>query len=185
MKYSRGSSGWDAGNITTPLKDYFDQISHKDIKILVPGAGNAWEVEYLHNNGFTNVYLLDFAEESIKNFKKRCPSFPDERILHLDFWKHNEKYDLIVEQTFCSSFHPSTREKFFNQISKLLNKGGKYMGILFNHEFNYDGPPFGGYIEEYKKLMETDFDFLHFKTAHNSIKPRKSRELFFLVRKKQ
>jgi SAM-dependent methyltransferase len=184
-KYSRGNSGWDAGSITTPLKDYFDQISDKNIKILIPGAGNAWEAEYLYLNGFTNVFLLDFAEESIRNFQKRCPDFPNENILNQDFFDHKEKYDLIVEQTFFSSFHPSLREKLISQISNLLKEKGKYMGLIFNHEFNFQGPPFGGFVDEYRTLFQPYFNFHVFETAFNSIKPRKERELFFIVIKKQ
>ena len=52
-KYDKGEIGWDIGYVSTPLKEYFDQLQDKSIKILVPGAGNAWEVEYLHKSSFT------------------------------------------------------------------------------------------------------------------------------------
>ena len=182
--YEQGKMGWDMGYVSPPLKKYFDQITDKTIKILIPGAGSSWEVEYLHNLGFTNVFLLDFAESSIKTFKERCPDFPVNRILHQDFFEHSEKYDLIVEQTFFSSFHPENRLKFSNKISELLKSKGKYMGLLFNHEFDFEGPPFGGTVEEYSKLFADRFEILEFETAYNSIKPRHKRELFILLRKK-
>lgn len=182
--YEQGQMGWDVGYVSHPIKEYFDQLTDKTIKILVPGAGKAWEVEYLHKAGFTNVFLLDFAEESILKFKKRCPTFPDCNILNEDFFSHKGKYDLIVEQTFFSSFHPKQRPKIVDKISGLLKSKGKYMGILFNHEFDFDGPPFGGSVKEYSQLFADKFEFLHFQTANNSIKPRKGRELFLLLRKK-
>lgn len=182
--YEQRKIGWDVGYVSPPLKEYFDQITDKTIKILVPGAGSSWEVEYLHNLGFTNVFLLDFAENSIITFKKRCNDFPENRIIYQDFFEHSGKYDLIVEQTFFSSFHPEHRLKFTNKISDLLADKGKYMGLLFNHEFNFTGPPFGGSPEEYSRLFADKFKVLQFETAYNSIKPRKSRELFILLRKK-
>ncbi len=182
--YEQGKMGWDMGYVSPPLKDYFDQITDKTIKILIPGAGSSWEVEYLHNMGFTNVFLLDFAEKAVVNFKDRCPSFPENRIIYQDFFEHSEKYDLIVEQTFFSSFHPEHRLRFANKISDLLENKGKYMGLLFNHEFDFEGPPFGGTPEEYFKLFANKFETLKFETAYNSIRPRQGRELFILLRKK-
>lgn len=183
-KYDKGEIGWDIGYVSTPLKEYFDQLKDKSLKILVPGAGNAWEVEYLHQSGFSNVFLLDFSKKSIDGFKKRCPDFPEERIINSDFFDHQEKYDLIVEQTFFSSFHPDNRKKYADKMSQLLKPNGKLVGILFNRNFNFDGPPFGGNKEEYQKLFKENFSFLHFDISYNSIKPRAKRELFILLRKK-
>ena len=51
-RYAGNQTGWDAGEITTPLKEYFDQIKDKPKAILIPGAGNAYEAAYLFENGF-------------------------------------------------------------------------------------------------------------------------------------
>jgi len=66
----------------------------------------------------------------------------------------------------------------------MLVHGGSFMGVLFNHEFNFQGPPFGGTISKYKQLFINKFDFKVFETANNSIAPRKGREVFMLLRKK-
>ena len=182
--YEHGRMGWDIGYVSSPIKEYFDQLSDKTIKILVPGAGKAWEVEYLHKAGFANVFLLDFSEEGISKFKRRCPTFPNSHILNEDFFLHKGEYNLIVEQTFFSSFHPKHRPKIVDKISELLLNKGKYMGVIFNHEFDIEGPPFGGSPSDYSQLFADKFDFLHFETAYNSIKQRKGRELFLLFRKK-
>jgi len=182
--YEEGMTGWDMGHVSPPIMEYFDQLTNKSIKILIPGAGNAWEVEYLHKSGFTNVFLLDFSENSIENFKKRCPDFPENKIIKTDFFDHTKTYDLIIEQTFFSSFHPKNRQRFASQINNLLNNGGKYVGLLFNHGFNFTGPPFGGTPRTYFNLFKKDFNFKYFETAHNSIKPRNKRELFILLEKK-
>jgi len=181
--YHNGSTGWDMGHVSPPLKEYFDQMKDKSIKILVPGAGNAWEVEYLHKSGFTNVFLLDFASKSIENFKERCPYFPEENIILSDFFDHDSEYDLIVEQTFLSVFPTEKRNNYVDKISNLLRVGGKYMGVLFNHEFDFQGPPFGGTASDYTKLFKDKFKFIHFNISKNSIKPRMGSELFVLLEK--
>ena len=40
-KYINSKTGWDVGEITKPLKEYFDQLENKKVKILIPGCGNA------------------------------------------------------------------------------------------------------------------------------------------------
>ena len=54
-RYQNNEIGWDVGAITTPLKDYIDQITDKSIRILIPGAGNGYEFDYLIKKGFFNV----------------------------------------------------------------------------------------------------------------------------------
>ena len=149
----------------------------------MPGAGNGYEVEYLYNKGFSNTFLLDFSQKAIASFKKRCAEFPNENIVCQDFFKHEGRYDLIVEQTFFSSLSKTQRKSYVNQVYRLLLPGGKLMGLLFNHEFTYDYPPFGGTTDEYRKLF-SPFRFMVFETAYNSIKPRRNREVFFILEKK-
>lgn len=182
-KYLENKTGWDIGYVSTPIKEYIDQLTDKSIRILVPGAGNAYEVEYLFNKGFKNTWLLDFSKLSISNFLKRCPDFPRNQIIQEDFFKHDSKYDLIIEQTFFSSIPVDKREQFSMLIYDLLNKGGKFVGLLFNHHFQSNEPPYGGTKEEYEKLFNSNFVIEKMEIAFNSIKPRKGREFFIMLRK--
>lgn len=177
-QYLEQKAGWDIGYVSQPIKEYIDQLASKEIKVLVPGAGHAYEVEYLYKKGFRNVYLLDFSEKSIDNFLKRCPEFPADHIVIQDFFGHKETYDLILEQTFFSSIPTYRRDEFARKISALLQPDGKYIGLLFNHHFSFDGPPFGGTYEEYQKLFTKYFTIKTMEIAYNSIKPRKGREFF-------
>jgi len=182
--YIKGQIGWDIGYVSTPLKEYFDQLVNKSIKILIPGAGNAYEAEHLYKNGFTNVFILDYSTESIKSFKKRYPKFPSTHLIHEDFFQHQDQYDLIVEQTFFSSILPGKRNAYVNKIYELLKQNGKLAGLLFTHEFDFQGPPFGGNENLYREIFSPLLDIITMEIAHNSIKPRKERELFFIMQKK-
>ena len=182
--YENKQAGWDVGYAATPLKEYFDQLTDKSIRILIPGAGNAYEVEYLFQLGFKNVFLLDFAPTPIQNFIKRNPDFPLDHIIEEDFFTHKEQYDLIIEHTFLTSFPKKMRPKYAAKMHDLLAVNGKLVGLLFNHEFQNNHPPFGGTPEEYQKLFDDCFIFKTFELAHNSIKPRKDRELFIKLEKK-
>jgi len=182
-QYKLPKTGWDIGYASPALCSYFDQIMDKNIRILVPGAGSGWEVEYLYNQGFSNVFFLDFSLESITKFKLRCPEFPDNQIIFGDFFQHKGTYDLIVEHTFMSSIEPGRRTDYMHKMNELLCPGGKLVGLLFNHEFEWNKPPFGGTEDQYRQLFEAKFTILHLTLATNSIKPRRNRELFVLMQK--
>ena len=74
-RYETNETGWDVGEITTPLKDYIDQIENKDLKILIPGAGNGYEFDYLISKGFKNVWVVDIAKQPLENLASRNPEF--------------------------------------------------------------------------------------------------------------
>lgn len=88
QRYEQDSIGWDMGEVSPPLKAYVDQLpeSAKDQAILVAGAGNAYEVGYLHEQGFTDVTLVDFAPAPIEAFAQRYPDFPTENLICADFF---------------------------------------------------------------------------------------------------
>ncbi|OIQ15803.1 MAG: SAM-dependent methyltransferase [Flavobacterium sp. MedPE-SWcel] len=183
-RYQTDSFPWDAGTITLPIKTYIDQLTNKSSKILVPGAGNGHEFEYLIQKGFNNSYVLDIAPTPLENIKKRLPELSNEHLLYGDFFEHKSQYDLIIEQTFFCALPPTLRAKYIQKMHSLLATGGKLAGLLFQFPLTEEGPPFGGSIEEYQKSFGDLFKIHTLETAHNSIKPREGKELFFIFEKK-
>ncbi|MBS1634517.1 MAG: methyltransferase domain-containing protein [Bacteroidetes bacterium] len=183
-RYLTDDFGWDIGSVSTPLKNYFDQLNNKNLEILIPGAGNAYEAAYLFENGFTRVHILDFAEEPLKQFAAKYPAFPKENLHHEDFFKHRGQYDLIIEQTFFCALNPSLREAYATHMHELLKPGGTLAGLLFDNPMNADHPPFGGNREEYQRYFDPYFTYKHFEACYNSIKPRDSKELFMVLERK-
>lgn len=183
-KYESANIGWDTGSITTPLKTYFDQLTDRSLKILIPGCGNGYEAEYLHQNGF-DVTVVDLSDFPLKNLKKRCPGFEDESLIQADFFKFEGSFDLIIEQTFFSALNPNLRNAYAEKMHSLLNQEGKLVGLLFNIDLFKDHPPFGGNKEVYEPIFKPYFDFRVFDQAYNSIEPRKDNELFINLVKKE
>lgn len=183
-RYHNGQTQWDVGDITTPLKEYFDGLLNKDLRILIPGAGNAYEAAYLHKLGFKNVYILDLSKVPLQQFATRNPDFPKEHLLEGDFFELNEKFDLMVEQTFFCALDPALRPAYARQAANVLKPGARLAGLLFDAPLNDDRPPFGGNKEEYLSYFEPYFQVHKFERAYNSIKPREGRELWIdLVRR--
>ena len=182
-RYERNDAIWDIGHISTPLKEYIDQLENKSLRILIPGAGNAYELDYLIDKGFHNVFVIDYAQQPIKSIIKRNSAL-EKHLICDDFFHHTETYDLIIEQTFFCALNPSLRAKYVLKMHDLLSKQGKISGVLFNFPLTEVGPPFGGSYEEYVSLFSKKFIIKRLETAYNSIKPRANKELFFTFEKK-
>jgi thiopurine S-methyltransferase len=73
-RYLNTDIGWDLGEVSPPLKAYFDQLENKALSILIPGGGNSYEAEYLFKKGFQNVFVIDLSKTALDNIKKsvRC-----------------------------------------------------------------------------------------------------------------
>jgi len=183
-RYQKGEISWNVGNITTPIKEYIDQLTDKNIKILIPGAGNGYEFDYLIEKEFKNSFVVDYAETPLENIKKRIPDLDENQIINTDFFELKEKYDLIIEQTFFCALNPELRKRYVQKMKSLLNPKGKIVGLLFQFPLTTEGPPFGGSTEEYSALFLNDFSIITMETASNSIKARAGKELFIIFEKK-
>ena len=183
-RYQKGEDKWNVGEISTPIKEYIDQITDKKIKILIPGAGNGYEFEYLIKNGFKNSFVVDYATTPLENIKKRIPNLNKSQVINSDFFELEGQYDLIIEQTFFCALNPELREDYVRKMKSILNPKGKIAGLLFEFPLTSEGPPFGGSKEEYTGLFQKDFNIVTMEMAHNSIAPRKNKELFVIFEKK-
>jgi len=183
QRWKDNQTGWDISQVSPPLKDYIDTIPDKNVAILIPGCGNAYEAEYLLNKGFKNVTLIDIAPTLVKKLQAKFSGKPIKIVLG-DFFKHKDKCDLILEQTFFCAINPSLRKQYVETAYNLLNAKGKIAGLLFNTLFEKEGPPYGGTREEYITLFSPKFKLIQFDVCKNSIEPRKGNELFIELEKK-
>jgi SAM-dependent methyltransferase len=181
-KYENNLTGWDLGMVSPPIKEYIDQIENKDLRILIPGAGNAYEAKYLVENGFTSVTVIDIAPRLIQKLEEEYKDNSAIQLIHGDFFEHQGEYDLIIEQTFFCAIHPSLRPQYVEKMKSLLSKDGKLCGLLFNREF-VGGPPFQGNKKEYLELMQDELKVETMEACYNSHSARKDTELWIHLQK--
>jgi methyl halide transferase len=179
-RYASHTDAWDIGEVAPALKQYIDQLTNKNIRILIPGCGNAYEAAYLLQQGFTDITLIDISKELIKKIRKQFDK-TSIKIIHADFFDHVGKYDLILEQTFFCALNPALRHAYAKHMKHLLAPQGTLAGLLFNCSFQ-SNPPFGGYTEEYLQLFAPIFSIKTLEPCYNSIFPRKNSELFFILK---
>lgn len=184
-RWRNGQTGWDMRAVAPITADYFKNIANKNIKILIPGCGNAYEAELLAELGFTNITLIDISPTVINILKEKFKDIPSIRLIHGNFFDIEEKdFDMIFEQTFFCAIDPKLRADYGQNMYNLLKKDGILVGLLFNRTFSHQGPPFGGSAEEYTIYFDDKFDYLNWEMSEGSIPPRMGTELFIELRKK-
>ena len=186
-RYLNNEIGWDIGEVSEPIKNWFNYQSDKSKKILIPGAGSGHEVWYAYSIGFENIYYLDFSTLAANKFKATYPKFPTSQIISGDFFtllNYSGFFDIIIEQTFFCAINPKLRHQYVKHSADILSTKGQLVGLLFNDMLNNDHPPFGGNKEEYVNCFSPYYNINVMDTAYNSIGPRKNRELFINLTKK-
>ncbi len=181
-RYERGETEWDMGTVSPPLRDYFDQLPNKNLRVLIPGGGNSYEAKYLWDSGFRDITVLDISTVIIERLKQKYAG-TGIKFETGDFFEHEAEYDLIVEQTFLCALDPALRQAYARHMYDLLWEEGRLVGVLFNREFDEPGPPFGGGIKVYRRMFEPYFNFKTFAPCYNSHPARQGREVFINFRK--
>lgn len=181
-RYAEKETGWDIGYPSTPLKEYIDQLKNKALRILIPGCGNAYEAEYLHQQGFTNVTLIDLAPLAIETFSKKVPDFPKRNLIIGDFFDLDSTFDLILEQTFFCALDPALRSSYAKKMVSLMAPKGKVVGVMFNFPEIGQKPPFGGNKEEYEGYFKPYFNAVSIEDCRNSIEPRMGSEYWVTLK---
>ena len=166
-RYENHQIGWDLGGVSPALKFWMDQFPDKSASILIPGAGNAYEVDYLVALGFTNITVIDIAPKLVAALKQRFASVNEVTIILGDFFELEGKFDVVLEQTFFCAIDPELRSQYVDKMKDLLTDKGQLLGVLFNRSF-IGGPPFGGSTEEYEVLFRDKFEakFLPCDVSH-------------------
>lgn len=182
-RWEKRETGWDIGYSSPAIEAYLLQYPNKEAKILIPGCGNAYEAEFLWTQGFTNITVLDISESAVQILKDRYADRKGISVICEDFFEHQGKYDLVIEQTFFCAISPSLRTQYAEKMHELLNPDGRIIGVMFNREFQEKGPPFGGKISEYQLIFEKYFQIQKMEECFNSIASRKGSEIFINLKK--
>jgi hypothetical protein len=183
-RWQTGQTGWDVGYATPAIVRYIDQLHDRGIRILVPGAGNGYEAEYLWRQGFVNTHVVDLSRTALDSFQARVPDFPAAQLLHANFFDLEGPFDLVVEQTFFCALDPGLRRAYADHMQRIIRPGGALAGLLFDFPLTEEGPPFGGSKAEYFGLFTAGFEIRHLDRSAHSIAPRAGRELWVEMARK-
>lgn len=140
--YEKPGAVWTSIEPPAEVVELIEKGKIKPCKCLDSGCGEGFYSIYLASKGF-EVTGVDLSENAIKYAKENAEkagvkvNFIAMDISDLD--KLNKKFDFIFEWALLHHIMPEKREKYVENISKLLNKDGKYLSVCFNEQ----DPKFG------------------------------------------
>jgi 2-polyprenyl-3-methyl-5-hydroxy-6-metoxy-1,4-benzoquinol methylase len=152
-EYEKPDARWTNENPPQELIELIDSETIKPCKTLDIGCGEGFYSIYLAERGF-KVAGIDFSEKAIEYAKKNAQEkdvnvkFIAMNVKDLD--KLNEKFEFVFEWAFLHCItKPKERKEYIENVSKLLNNGGKYFSICFNEDQLKEIP------KESKKKLES------------------------------
>lgn len=87
-RYSQGKTGWDIGQASPSLINYCKDLKPLT-KILIPGAGRAYEFLALKELGFSDVRIIDFAPALNEELQEAFPNHRQDLLCEY-FFKHQD-----------------------------------------------------------------------------------------------
>jgi 2-polyprenyl-3-methyl-5-hydroxy-6-metoxy-1,4-benzoquinol methylase len=98
----------------------------KDSAILELGCGRGYMMEYLQNNGFSNLKGIDISEEQIKIAKRKELEVEVTDVMEY-LNKCKEKYRVIIALDFIEHFNKEELMRLFEGILENIDDGGIFI----------------------------------------------------------
>jgi len=145
-------------NVETPpdiLKQIVETEKIKPCKAIELGCGAGNYVIYLSTNGFDSTGIdisptaINIAKKSATEKGVKC-NFIAIDVLG-DMTEINEQFDFAYDWHLLHHIYPENREKYINNVYRLLKPGGQYLSICFSE----DSPEFGGKGKYRKTPIDT------------------------------
>ena len=140
--YEKPNAVWTGTNPPEELVKLVEEGKIKPCKVIDIGCGEGFYSIYLASKGF-DVLGIDLSERAIGYAKENAKKYGvDARFKALsveDLETLNETFDFVLEWAVIHHINPDKRQAYVEKVSRILNKGGKYVSISFNE----NSPDFG------------------------------------------
>jgi len=142
--YEKPGAVWTNTQSPKELVEVVETGKVKPCKALDLGCGEGFYSIYLASKGF-DVTGIDISEKAIQHAKKNATEAGVKiRFMTMnitDLHKLNDKFDFILEWALMHHIMPPNREKYVENVNRILNKGGKYLSVCFNESSQtFNGP---------------------------------------------
>lgn len=158
---------WDNGGVQPLLRYYVESgrlglpEGRRDVKVLVPGCGKGYDAIYFASLGYQSVGM-DISPEGIRLAGDRAKAVEGVTFKCADFFKEEEKFDIVYDYTFFCALGLDKREEYAKRMKSIIKPGGLLITLVFPIKEELvdgveQGPPFGYNPELYKDLLGDDF----------------------------
>jgi len=147
--YRKPGAGWTITEPPAELAELIERAEIKPCKAIDIGCGEGFYSIYLASKGF-DVLGIDLSERAIQYAKENAGRYEmTVRFVAMDLnnlERLNEKIDFILEWSVLHHIMPPQRQKYVEDVARLLNARGKYLSACFSEH----SPEVAGGREKYK-----------------------------------
>lgn len=177
-RFLEGSTPWELGE---PSRTAFEALKRAEAPaggtVIVPGCGRGEDALQLAREGY-EVSAVDWAETAVNEVRVRArrEELPMEALCS-SAWEipgtWESTFDVWFEHTFFCAIDPSERERYVEQVLRMLKEDGQLVGAFFvtkdpnqrSLQPDNDGPPFTATEEELRRLFEPHFEIVRLEPA--------------------
>ncbi|MCK4635222.1 MAG: class I SAM-dependent methyltransferase [Candidatus Aenigmarchaeota archaeon] len=151
--YEKTGAVWTKTQPSKELVELIETGKVKPCKTVDLGCGEGFYSIYLASKGF-DVTGIDISERAVRYAKENAAE-TGVKIKFMaidvsDLHKLKDKFDFILEWALMHHIMPQQRQKYAEDVNRILKKGGKYMSVSFNEKSH----TFSGPGEKYRKSGE-------------------------------
>lgn len=185
--YETDDLRWDIGEASPPFVRLWDERRLQPGDAIIPGCGRGHEAVFFAERGF-NVTAVDIAPGAAHCLRrilneKRLPV----NVVLGDFFElgpaHDNRYDVMFEQTFFCAIAPSRRDRYVETAFRILKPNG-ILTALFYETGEPGGPPFNTSREDVLRHFAIRFDIERLEKTPHSVERRKGKEWLGILRRK-
>jgi SAM-dependent methyltransferase len=180
-----GSLPWYNKDLDNDLKEHLRTMNMTKGRLLDLGTGPATQAIELSKLGF-QVTATDISENAITRAKRMSNSieFIVDDILESKL--NEDSFDCIFDRGCFHVLEPSSRQKYVNQISRILRDGGLlFLKTFSTKESSRGGGPYRFSIDEIDSIFSDRFVIESFKeTVYQGTLDILPKALFVVLREK-
>jgi SAM-dependent methyltransferase len=182
---SVGSLPWYNKDLDNDLKEHLRTMTMTKGRLLDVGTGPATQAIELSKLGF-QVTATDISENAITRAKRMSKDieFIVDDILESKL--KDDSFDYIFDRGCFHVLEPSSRQRYVNQVSRILRDGGLlFLKIFSAKESSRGGGPYRFSIDEIDSIFRSRFVIESFKeTVYQGTLDILPKALFVVLRKR-
>jgi cyclopropane fatty-acyl-phospholipid synthase-like methyltransferase len=133
--YKTSGAGWTKSEPPAELVELVENEKLAPCKAIDIGCGEGFYSIYMASQGF-DVLGIDLSERAIEYAKGNAERIKHRiRFMAIDvssLLELKETFDFILEWSVLHHIMPPQRQNYIKDVSKILNKGGKYLSVCFS-----------------------------------------------------
>lgn len=148
--YEKSEDPWTKPEPPEELAELVETGKIKPCRAIDIGCGRGYYSIYLASKGF-DILGIDLSERAIQYARNNASGQgANTRFMVLDLLnlqQLKEKFDFVLEWGILHHIMPPQRKGYMENLSNLLNRGGRYLSVCFNEQ----SPEFGEPGKKYRK----------------------------------